>query len=713
MKEEGWLYVGRVTRGHNAIATVEPLAGSRQGADWTEVSDTYKSFPPRGLAELRGAFVADLHDGDLIVFLTAPQTVRQSRVTVRAVAPRRLATLFQGEGGVETQRRLLVETGLDLGRPGLLAVRAGPSEVVLVSMARSDDGRLRASGKNLKVLPLRPFDPGRVLRLPADDSSYYDTEQLGQAVGTVNWAGDDQYLASLAQVLENGQDLGEAVDVIGRTLRGRVDQLTGKLSLLAGADPSILAEVARSEALASRIRAEGEVAGSILKLVTANPAVQALLDERVDARVAADIPLLIASERTRVEAEVRAEWSARRAAIEAELAGLESEGLDQLRRKLEAAVAEVDASVRAARDAEAGRVEAEMEAIRAESRAEMVELDQALEARVERAQVLDRLAAEVGERIASMGSQEAALSAELEALERSKADLVRARDGLRPIGPPRLEVRPGERVLHLADLGDEARRLGVLTDGGVDALLRLAVFLAAGEVPVLHGSDAGELVDLAGALLAGNRVAVLEADPTVITLDDLWSRPGGSGSTALAAAARWAMVGGVPRTLGVVTYGERSGARFWYPALSRSSRHGMLPDALMFCVCVADVEAEEATTLLEQPFVIEAERVFRIGSAIAAYAAAEALRKNAASLGRTVSSDRATDVVAMLSRCENGLRPSDARRLARVHAAACEAFGDGADATTDAVARALGTRASGSGRHDVETPHVLRHAANA
>jgi hypothetical protein len=71
----------------------------------------------------------------------------------------------------------------------------------------------------------------------------------------------------------------------------------------------------------------------------------------------------------------------------------------------------------------------------------------------------------------------------------------------------------------------------------VEALVKLSVLLAAGEVPVLLGRGAVDLVEIAGALLAGGRVTHLQCDPTLITYDDLWSRPSGAGMTAFGAAS--------------------------------------------------------------------------------------------------------------------------------------------------------------------------------
>ena len=129
--------------------------------------------------------------------------------------------------------------------------------------------------------------------------------------------------------------------------------------------------------------------------------------------------------------------------------------------------------------------------------------------------------------------------------------------------------------------------------------------MLAGELPVLAGSEAPSLVTVAQALLCPGRSASVEADPTIISIDDLWSRPGSGAPTAIAAATKAAEAGGA--TFVSIRSIERSGARIWQPALAEALRTGGLPRGLLVACLTGDPEHEEIAALPNPIHLIEVE----------------------------------------------------------------------------------------------------------
>ena len=179
-------------------------------------------------------------------------------------------------------------------------------------------------------------------------------------------------------------------------------------------------------------------------------------------------------------------------------------------------------------------------------------------------------------------------------------------------------------------------------------------------------------------VLAAGRVGKLAGDPTTITLEDLWSRPGGNGPTALGDAAE-AAGAGMP-TVGVVVQAELSGARFWLPLLRDAYRRGGLPDALMLCLTVEDRHSDESQAILAGAFGIEAVGLVDARAATVAPVVFSD-PKHACSLAQTVVDVNPVAAATMLATAGADLSLGNARRLARLHAAAARVLDEaGADA---------------------------------
>ncbi|MEX5591290.1 hypothetical protein [Pseudomonas orientalis] len=163
----------------------------------------------------------------------------------------------------------------------------------------------------------------------------------------------------------------------------------------------------------------------------------------------------------------------------------------------------------------------------------------------------------------------------------------------------------GELITHQAMLSDKGREL----------LQSLVITLLSGELPILVGGDSADLLRVAEAIICPGRFVSIEADPTLISLDDLWARPGSGVPTLLAAAAEAARDSGA--VLVVIRGIERSGARFWLPALSEVLRSGGLPRGLLVCCTVHEPEHDEVHTISGSVPWFEAKGSFSPGAALA------------------------------------------------------------------------------------------------
>ncbi len=154
----------------------------------------------------------------------------------------------------------------------------------------------------------------------------------------------------------------------------------------------------------------------------------------------------------------------------------------------------------------------------------------------------------------------------------------------------------GSTVLPIEGLAREISRTALLTSHGKALMEEFATLMLAGEFPILEGEQVGDFVLVAEALMAANRLVPFDVDATILTPEDIWSRPGSGIASQVAEASDQAKGGGV--TLLIQLRGiERSAAHAWFPALAALTRRGLLPRRLMFFATVIDPEADEAKAL--------------------------------------------------------------------------------------------------------------------
>ncbi len=667
--------IGRGAHGRNAVASITPVAERQEDGSWIPISSTRILFPPDGSVEVRGVLATSIRDGEWFLFSTAPNDRHRAPVKYRALHPRRLTRFLDFPAGEtsEARRRLVVEIGLEAGAPGEWAVRINPDEIVRVTLASGDDGRWRAErSKFLAQLPVRRFDPDCVVPLPGtlDAPLLYDFDASVQTGHAVNWSTDADYLRMVCSALAAGgrHDATRALEVLAAQA-----EATRGASAVNGADPAILNDTVRTGAIVERLKADEEALSMAANALASQPEVQEVLRNLADAKASEEIPKLEIAARARIEREWQAEHGERLARASTEIAELKAEELASLERMRAAALADIEAAAVAERAKASAEAEAEAEEIRRRLREELEVIQGRIRLSEEALAAFEGRRACLTETVAALSESEAALIGRVEALSQDADRLSRwSRSAL---GHATFPVLEKEGTVSLGEIEASALKLKVLTAEGVEAVARLAVLLAAGEVPIIRGHDGRNLIEIATILLAGGRMARLHADPTLVTYDDLWSRPGGGPLTAFGSAAAWTAETNRP-VLGYISGAEHSAARFWYPALADAKRRGLLPRTLMLCVGLEDAAVEEAAALPKDAFAVASETLLNPKAipVIPRVLSATSAEPRSLDLSQPVVDEAAAAL--MLAKHGGGLSIEATLRLVRLYAAACAAFGD-------------------------------------
>lgn len=471
---------------------------------------------------------------------------------------------------------------------------------------------LRCPGRWLErnKVHLANFHDDRVASVPKDDSKediyFYDHSA---ARDTLDWSNDVDHVARVIASLADASD-PHITDLIAWLELDRGDHASREIG--ANIDHAAARAALRSGELAERLRSDREVMQAYLDAVTENPQVR-------DA-VAMWAREGHSEETKRLRDQLNQELELKR-----------STGIAHIAEQLESWRAEEFAKV----EAEAGQREkfcfAQQEARSKESEVAHLERIQALEAEFDRRRgALELAAAQQTKELDIVRAETEAAKATLELI---KSDEAKAHERLTAVNAEvdrqlviasRLDVSstsskaaivlPTAGVTHtfreqpkvsLAAKGALIAKQALLTEHGKQLMRQLTILMLAGELPLLTGEGAGDLLRIAEALLCPGRSASVEADPTIISIEDLWSRPGSGAPTALAAAASAVVGGGA--TLVVIRGAERSAARVWYPALADALRSGALPRGLLVACVVNDLDHEEIKALPRDTHLIAAE----------------------------------------------------------------------------------------------------------
>ncbi|MDE4914210.1 hypothetical protein PQI07_26425 [Methylobacterium sp. 092160098-2] len=687
---ERW-FIGTSTRSRDATAMIA-IKGER-GADGSAaaIDDPQKLFPNNGEVELRGHAALALKTGDWLLVRTARNDRHRSQASFKAVGHRRLAAFadLSRLGSAEAARRLLVEDGWGDGSAGEWAFRVDAEHVVRLSLASNGQGLFKAAGPGIEALAACRFDPARVVDFAAADdvARYYDVTEQEQ-ISTYDWSDDATYIDRIVRALADGDASDNTPLRIARWLRDHADALADI------SDSGVAQEILRSRALANRLSARRDLLDKYFSAVRSDPEIYALVARAAEEAAAAEVPEIRARLEADLAEEVRAGRDEKEAEVRRSLAQLERDLLEDLDRTIEAKSAQADAEIaERKRTADAAvdaglserRVALEQAVARLDGRLAAGERDLAaatadLERRRSDIEALGTVEAEARDRAErSLAAAEAAAreAAAREETAREQAAHAAAAGGRsdaatvqRAVAALPTRFAAGGELLSGKAFTEAVRGSGLLSEKGRTALLQAVVLMLAGEVPIIHGDEAADLVEVAESLLSGGRTARLQADPTVISIEDLWTRPGASVPTPLREAVAYSSSDDGGTVLGVIADADRSALRFWHPAVAAAARRGDLPRRLLLCCTVAKVDAEEVEALGRDACLVDAE-----GSIAPGASAAAALLLGPASpkLSALDPTDPPADMkatVSSVSKVGFPTRIAHARRLARICAEA-------------------------------------------
>lgn len=606
-----------LSRNHSSMAEKKLLVGRfvrRQGqygtvavkgyltADGVEViADPKRLFPRDGLVETHGlGHHARLNPGDWVEFDLVKNT-RPRAPEFKVVHFKRMPRFaVLPESTMPAYRVLLTHEGWSGdSRPGLWAFRL-PGEMVLIAeLEAGKDRRLRLTRATAREVKCYRYDASSVARLGtgADSDDVFIMPE-GGPMTSFDWSDEADHISRVIRSLAGVND--PRIPEIITWLDLHHEEGTGKVFAAAG-DREAALEALRSGELAARLRADRDLMDVYLAAALQDDAVREAVAayakeghgaewDRLQANLAEQIAIEKASRLEDLSAEIKTERAAGISRIEQELADHERAGRAAQAARLEDAERDVSKRIEV--------IEADLSDHRGELErglAAQAEALTTLKADVSATEtVLEGLHGETNDarvRLADTKKEIDRLLAIAERLGPTDADAVPFSH--RAAGIPR--TFPNHPRATLAAKAKLISSQFMLSENGKELMQSLLVALLSGELPILVGNEALDMLRVAESIICPGRHVAIEADPTLISMDDLWSRPGSGMPTLLASAADAAKGSGV--VLVVIRGIERSAARFWVPALMDALQSGGLPRGLFVCCTVQDREHDEVLAL--------------------------------------------------------------------------------------------------------------------
>ncbi|MCC8962495.1 hypothetical protein H8A95_09275 [Bradyrhizobium sp. Pear76] len=581
MSASNTFIVGQCTRVRDSVfmkARAQSVDGTMRDLTHTAPSE----FPPEGEIELKGARAFLKQDDWAIakpVLDGPPRRQRWVSPTAKKLLP---FEDLSGLAGPEAARRLLVETGVQDSFVGEKIYRSGADEMIMVKMVKSEDGRTRATSADMTRLPVYGFDASKVLAIPTPGGSISLMEKNHQSpeLRLANWASDAQYVERIVRdALAGDDEEGKAKAAVAATLLAHAGRLEALLSGAGEPDPNVAQEIARSRRLGEVVTSRPALVEGFMKALRREPAIASRIDDEiarltanaVDAKRAALTAELTAS----MEAEFAAIKRERSAKLEAELRDFENSSLQDLQTKLDA---KQDSALSAIELQRSGLEKAVEQLQRSRD-----ELDEARRAKIEQLEALDaditRLSLDAVDRKADLDRLLRMEQVLQDAGDRSKAPVAQPQQPLMPLAGP----SPSASPLSAGAISGWLKESQMLTDAGRRGVARLAALVLSGGVPIVDGPEADDVLDILASMLAGGAATTFDCDPTVISYDDLWRRPGGGEPTSLGHALSDARQASTVR-LCAVRRAELAPSQFWIDTLRRAGRQREFPRGFLLCV---------------------------------------------------------------------------------------------------------------------------------
>ncbi len=607
------IYFGRVQRKQGLFGSVS-VVGTIVGTTIDYIPDAKRRFPKDGTVETQGvAQHAGLSQGDWVEFdavkNTRPRASEYKVAHIRRIP--RYAELLECTGEASL-RAVLNRTGWRGDRrAGLWALKVYDDRVVIVDLELHDDGALRIPRSAARSVAFFDFSDDAVVRLDAAEPSYLVPKR--EPDGHFDWSDETDHVARVIRSLATVDD-SRIGDLIA-WLELHHESGTGRISA-AGVDHDAALDALRSGELAERLRADRELMRAYLEAATRDPSVAAVVAEYArEGHTEARAKLL---------RELEGEIAERRS----QLVAAQEDDLAQARKTAEA---DVEEDIRTLRNEKLGELESAVKNAQLEHRESVSRLEAEYQEHRERLnRQTDAASSHLIQLEVSIAAARSDLDAERQMLEAEKARAQEAAaevDRLLSVSE-RLTTTssatttsngsavpfafPERQLVSPKVVSENINSLPILSPKGRDLLRQLVVLMRAGEVPLLYGADAADFVRVAGQVLTPGRVGFMRADPTLVSIEDVWARPGSGTPTILAAASSSVSKGG--SVLIAVTDIESSAARFWLPALSEFLRSSPSLRGLLVCALTGDIEHDEVKALPQDVAVLEIEGSFERGA---------------------------------------------------------------------------------------------------
>lgn len=570
--------VGQCTRVRDSVF-MKARAQSVDGVmrDLTHTSQT--DFPPEGEIELRGARAFLKQDDWAIgkpVLDGPPRRQRWVSPTAKKLLP---FEDLSGLSGSEAARRLLVETGLQDSYVGEKVYRIGVDEMIVVKMVKSDDGRSRATSPDMARLPVYSFDAAKVLAIPTPGGSISLMEKNHQSpeVRLANWMSDARYVEQIVRAALAGEDDEQkARAAVAATLLAHAGSLESMLSGAGEPDPNIAQEISRSRSLGEVVTSRPALVADFMQALRRDPSIASRIEQEI-AQLTADAvesrrATLTADLRTSLEAEFAAVRRERAEKLRAELDDLETSSLQDLQKRMDD---EKNAALSAigVRKSDLEKAVEELQKSR----------DALYEANRVKASEIDALNAD----ISRLSLEAVDRKADLDRLLRMEQVVQdaggRAKTSHAGTLTPLASASPSARSLPAGEILDWLKASHLLTDAGRRGVARVAVLVLSGGLPVIDGPEADDVLDVLSSMLTGGAITTLDCDPTIISYDDLWRRPGNGDPTALGLALSDVQKTSIAR-LCAIRRADLSPSQFWIDTLRRAGKRRSLPRELLLCV---------------------------------------------------------------------------------------------------------------------------------
>lgn len=588
-------YAGQCVKRNDLNMTVKVIA-MRSDSGWVLLENPQKLLPKAGEVEVRLASGSAHQPNNWVSFQIAH---KEPRGKWKASTYRNLTPFLdlQDIGSLDELRLLLVEEGIDEPiHAGFWVIRYSEDRIIMIYLARSPDNRYRMSAS--ATFPVFAYEAEYAYRIPsgAGEVSLYELKRGIECLEEVDWSLDDEHIKRIVRSLAGANDpsVGLVIEWLMRHAEERVGQVGSSAQERLAAQ-----QAARSGELARRLLADQALFSELTDVLLADPRLQIRLESETQALAEKERQSIRDALAAELEQDVKALREARLSALNIELKAFETEQREALTNQFKQ---DTNSRLRIMEE----RLAARQAEIESEIEVQRHNLRQGLDALAAKHKALSNELETIAGQI-EVGQQtllnlQATKEQEAENIERLKEEAasIQVPKSVRLESALRLNSAQGIPTLDAAEMQQAIKTCALLTPEGQERMVQFFALMLAGETPVLYGQQTQDFLLAAEALLSSGRSVRLEADPTVITFEDLWLRAGTQLPTALTYGLELTR-GHEPSTvLAVIEHAERSGARFWLPALADRTRRGELPRRFFICVTVEDENCDEAQAIRSQ-----------------------------------------------------------------------------------------------------------------